>query len=107
MKISSVALYSLISLVGQAAQAREQDFQWRDDRLVCAEFNKVNLIAENPIFIDVDGSTPAFGEGGSPSVGDQVISNKFEFVGNYRGSNFNIEQFTIQSIGTFVVDDVS
>ena len=67
----------------------------------------MDLVVRSPIFVKVDGTTPAFTQGGLPSVRDQVIANKFELDGTYTGSDFNIEEFTIQSICTFVVDDVS
>ena len=102
MKISKVTFYSLIGLVGQAAQGREQDFEWTNEKVICAEFNSVALVAQNPIFVDVDGSIQDFGQGGLPSIGDQVIANKFKLGGKYMGSDFTIDKFTIQSICTFV-----
>ena len=65
MKISKVTFYSLIGLVGQAAQGREQDFEWTNEEVICAEFNSVALVAQNPIFVDVDGIIQDFGQGWS------------------------------------------
>ena len=57
--------------------------------MICAEFNKVDLVAKNPIFVKVDGTIPSFGYGSLPNVGDQVIANKFELDGTYTGSEFH------------------
>ena len=85
MNISKFTFYSLslIGLVGQAAQGKEQDFEWTNEEVICAKFNKLDHVAINPIFVEVDGTTPAFEQGSLPSIRDQMIANMFELEGTY------------------------
>ena len=109
MNISKVTFDSLspIGLVGQVAWVKKQAVEWTNEEVICVESYSVDLVARSPIFVKVDGTTPAFTQGGLPSVRDQVIANKFELDGTYTWSDFTIEELTIQSICIFMDDDVS